>query len=68
MQNPCIDLDWSDWFPIENIGENKFIPTDEGLYRIRVKGEDKLSYIGQTGNSIRARLGQLSRGIFLRIY
>lgn len=64
MQNHCTDLDWSDWFPIENIGKNKFIPIDEGLYRIRIRGENKLCYIGQTGNSIRARLGQLSRGIF----
>ena len=64
MQTPYVDLDWSDLFPIENIGKNRSITSEEGLYRIRAIGEKKLSYIGQTGNSIRARLGQLSRGIF----
>lgn len=39
----------------------KTIPNSAGLYRIRVAGQTRLAYIGQTGNSLRMRLAVLMR-------
>ena len=35
------------------------VPTGPGLYRVRVAGQDRLAYIGQTGRNLRERLGAL---------
>jgi hypothetical protein len=51
---------WSDWQPLRNAGRNKNIPRDAGLYRIHRVGQTHLAYIGQTGKSLRERLGALS--------
>ena len=59
-------IQWSDWQPLFKAGRNKAIPTDAGLYRIRIKGEKTLKYLGQTGangRGLRGRLGQLN-GIY----
>ena len=58
------ELNWSNWEPLENIGRNHNIPAERGLYRVRVRDAKSLSYIGETGSSLRARLGQLSNGIY----
>jgi hypothetical protein len=44
-------------------GRDKLIPTSAGLYRVRRVGFEGLDYIGQTGNSLRGRLGMLA-GVF----
>ena len=62
-----INFNWSEWETLEKIGKNTDIPNCSGLYRVRVKSEPHLSYIGQTGSSLRGRLGQLSNGIFKEI-
>lgn len=51
---------WSEWHPLRGVGSNKAIPTLPGLYRIRARGEESLAYVGQTGRSLRGRLGQLT--------
>ena len=58
------ELNWSNWEPLENIGRNHNIPAERGLYRVRVRDAKSLSYIGETGSSLRERLGQLSNGIY----
>lgn len=54
---------WSAWVPVEGIGQNRQVPATPGLYRIRRVGFRGLDYVGQTGNSLRERLGMLA-GIF----
>lgn len=52
--------DWSAWRDLRGAGRNRRIPAGPGLYRIRRSGgEPGLDYIGQTGRSLRGRLGQL---------
>jgi len=52
-------VDWGEWFPLDSAGSNREIPSSAGLYRIRVRGEQASAYIGQTGRSLRSRLGML---------
>jgi hypothetical protein len=54
---------WSTWHLLEGAGRNRLIPTSAGLYRIRRVGANQLDHVGQTGRSLRARLGQLN-GVF----
>ena len=56
-------LDWSPWSPLDVAGRNRQLPATPGLYRVRVSGTDLPVYIGQTGRSIRERLGML-RGAY----
>ena len=52
---------WSAWEDLRGAGRNRRIPPGPGLYRIRrAGGEPGLDYIGQTGRSLRGRLGQLN--------
>ncbi len=52
---------WSDWVELRGAGSNKQVPAKRGLYRVRrLAGARELVYIGQTGRSLRARLGQLN--------
>jgi hypothetical protein len=52
---------WSAWEELRGAGRNRRIPPGPGLYRIRrTGGEPGLDYIGQTGTSLRGRLGQLN--------
>jgi hypothetical protein len=51
---------WSGWLPLHGAGANRQIPRLPGLYRIRrITGESGLDCIGQTGDHLRGRLGQL---------
>jgi hypothetical protein len=51
----------SGWFQLRGAGSNKQVPPEPGLYRVRLLASARvLLYIGQTGRSLRARLGQLN--------
>jgi hypothetical protein len=53
---------WSGWVDLRGAGRNREIPDTPGLYRIRRAGDGLgLEYIGQTGRSLRGRLGRLAR-------
>ena len=57
---PRVLQDWSNWRDLRGAGRDRRIPAGPGLYRIRrADGEPGLEYIGQTGRSLRGRLGQL---------
>ena len=56
---PLPDLTWSPWVPLEGAGRDARLPRLAGLYRIRSVETGRMLYIGQTGRSLRARLGQL---------
>ncbi|TWH16648.1 hypothetical protein L618_002200000580 [Rhodococcus rhodochrous J45] len=53
--------EWSSWFPLLGISRNSSVPRLPGIYRVRRRDFDRLDYIGQTGRSLRERLGALSR-------
>ena len=52
------DLAWSPWVPLKGAGRDARLPRLPGLYRIRSVETGRMLYIGQTGRSLRARLGQ----------
>jgi hypothetical protein len=57
---PRVLQDWSAWRDLRGAGRDRGIPAGPGLYGIRrAGGESGLDYIGQTGRSLRGRLGQL---------
>jgi hypothetical protein len=53
-------IEWSGWQPLLGSSRNRAIPSGSGLYRARVAGTGEVVYIGQTGRSLRERLGMLS--------
>ena len=53
--------DWSSWFPLLGISRNASVPRLPGIYRVRRSDSEGVDYIGQTGRSLRERLGALSR-------
>jgi len=55
-----VRLVWSEWIPLREMGT---FPAKPGLYRVRRVGFDGVDYIGQTGTTLRIRLGML-RGVF----
>ena len=58
---PPVLRHWSAWQDLRGAGRDRRIPAGPGLYRIRrTGGEPGLDYIGQTGRSLRGRLGQLN--------
>ena len=58
---PAVLRDWSGWWDLRGAGRDRRIPAGPGLYRIRRAGQEPgLEYIGQTGRSLRGRLGQLN--------
>jgi hypothetical protein len=60
-----LGVDWSDWGTLNPDGNHiSAFSTDEGLYRVRHHDRPGLEYIGQTGRSIRGRVGALARGVF----
>ena len=64
LQNPIEQLQqWTPWQPFENCWKGALIPATPGLYRIRRVGFTGLDYIGQTGTTLKQRLGML-KGIF----
>jgi hypothetical protein len=54
---------WSPWLPLEGAARDVRIPREPGLYRIRSVETGRLLYIGQTGRTLRERLGAL-RGVY----
>ena len=60
MRIPPSLSSWSDWYPLRGIGRERAISPKAGLYRIRRVGRESLDYVGQTGVSLRSRLGMLS--------
>jgi hypothetical protein len=56
-------LDWSPWVPLGQGYDSRLISNSAGLYRIKVHGSDALAYIGETGRSLKGRVGDLRRGI-----
>ena len=52
-------LRWSAWQPLASASRNRDVPTSPGLYRVRVVESGEVIYIGQTGVSLRRRLGML---------
>jgi hypothetical protein len=50
---------WSEWHRLDDFRG----AASPGLYRIRCHGQAGLIYIGETGDSIRARLGQLRKAM-----
>lgn len=60
-----LGFNWSRWMSLNPAnGELSEIATDEGLYRVRHGERDELTYIGETGRSIRGRVRSLSRGAY----
>jgi len=56
------DLKWSEFMPFR-AWTGRTHPTGGGLYRIRVAGENRLAYVGQTGRNLRDRLSALRTGV-----
>jgi len=50
---------WSAWQPLAGSSRNSGVPAVPGLYRVRVVETGEVVYIGQTGVSLRGRLGML---------
>ncbi len=63
MASGVPDLDWSPWFSLQGIGRTRDVSDRPGLYRIRSVETGQILYIGQTGRSLRGRLGSL-RGVY----
>ena len=57
------DLAWSPWVPLEGTGRDARLPKLPGLYRIRSVETGRILYIGQTGRSLRERMGAL-KGVY----
>jgi hypothetical protein len=58
---PVVLEHWSYWIALRGAGQNQQVPARPGLYRVRRKmNEQEIDYIGQTGASLRGRLGQLN--------
>lgn len=58
-QNWC-GLDWTAWVPFIG-GDFATMPAGPGVYRVRVLSQSTLTYLGQTGRSLRERLRALRR-------
>ena len=60
-----LGVDWSDWGSLDPDDDHlSTFSTDEGLYRVRHRDRPGLEYIGETGRSLRGRVGALARGAF----
>ena len=51
--------EWGAWLPLRGAGSNRDLPVRAGLYRVRMDDGTGPVYIGQTGSSLRGRLGML---------
>jgi hypothetical protein len=58
-----LGLTWSSWVPLESARRDPAIPALPGLYRIRSVETGRILYVGQTGRTLRERLGAL-KGIY----
>ena len=52
-------ITWSAWRPLNGSSRDRAIPASPGLYRARNAATGDVVYIGQTGSSLRSRLGML---------
>lgn len=59
MSTQLQGLDWGQWIPLSGASRNPNVPRGPGLYRVRVAGDQVAVYVGQTGRSLRERLGSL---------
>lgn len=62
----CIDstwgeLQWTPWVPFSRPSDFRALPAGPGMYRIRALNGNTLFYLGETGRSLRERLGDLRR-------
>ena len=48
-----LSFGWTDWVPFDG-GDFKLIPTAAGIYRVRIRDQNRLAYIGQTGRNFAA--------------
>jgi|SRR5215469_15751601 len=55
------ELTWTPWIPFPEPALFKDLPAQPGVYRIRAIQGNTLFYIGETGRSLRERLGDLRR-------
>ena len=53
------ELEWSPWVPLQSARTDPDVPREPGVYRIRSAETGVILYIGQTGRSLRDRLGAL---------
>ena len=53
-------LRWTEWVSFVG-GDFKALPTAAGIYRIKIRDQNQLAYIGQTGRNLRERLSDLRR-------
>jgi len=54
---------WSPWVPLEGAWSDAAVPRLPGLYRIRSVETGRMLYVGQTGRTLRERLGAL-KGVY----
>jgi hypothetical protein len=65
--NDWCNLSWTQWQPLEADFVRGFAPFSSGIYRIRQVGLAKrLTYIGQTGRTLRERLRGWRMGLMRR--
>jgi hypothetical protein len=58
-----LNLNWSEWITLHPDNDRLTdVTTDEGLYRVHHTERDGLTYIGETGRSLRGRIRALARG------
>ena len=55
-----LSFGWTEWVPFDG-GDFKLLPTAAGIYRVRIRDQNRLAYIGQTGRNLRERLSDLRR-------
>lgn len=60
-----LGIEWGNWVNLDpSAGYLSELPTDEGLYRVRHLDRNGLTYIGETGRSVRGRVRSLARGTY----
>ena len=57
------DLAWSPWVPLEGARSHAAVPRLPGLYRIRSVQTGRILSIGQTGRTLKERMGAL-KGVY----
>ena len=55
------ELAWTPWVSFLRPSDFSLLPAGPGMYRIRARDGDALFYLGETGRSLRGRLGDLRR-------
>lgn len=65
MDKNWCNLAWTPWVPLEREEIRRTAPLLRGVYRIRSEGRgpNRLTYIGQTGRTLRERLLALASGV-----